>query len=205
MAFCNSCGAPLTAGARFCNKCGSTIAAGPAVPAATPVSAAPPAGGSGLKIVLIVIAAVVILGMLAVGGIGFVAYHAAKRAHVRQEGDNVKVELPFGTVETSQDPEKVAQQLGIDVYPGAQVQKNGSSSVVFGSFRTVTGVYQTSDSLDKVCTFYKTRLPSAAVTTSEQNHCAIVSNDPKNMITISIEPNGDQTKFSITVVNKKPN
>ena len=204
MAFCNSCGAPLTAGAQFCSKCGSTIAAGP-IPA-TPQPAAPPAAGSsGVKIILIVVAVIVVFGVLAVAGLGFVAYHAAKSARVRQDGNNVKVDLPFGTVETSQDPEKVAQNLGIDVYPGAQIQKNGSSSVVFGSIRTVTAVYQTSDSLDKVCAFYKSKLPSAAVTTSDQNHCAIVSNDQKNMITISIEPNGDMTKFSITAVNKKPN
>src|SRR5690242_12847636 len=118
MAFCNSCGAPLTAGAKFCNKCGSTIADGPVSPAATPAppatpaSAAPPTGrSSGLKVVLIVIAVIVGIGILSVAGISFVIYHAAKSAHVRVEGNNSKVETPFGTIETSQDPQKVAQDL----------------------------------------------------------------------------------------------
>ena len=206
MAFCNSCGAPLTAGAKFCNKCGSTIADGPVAPAATPAPAAPPTGrSSGLKVVLIVVAVIVGIGILSLAGISFVIYHAAKSARVRVEGNNSKVETPFGTIETSQDPEKVAQDLGVDVYPGAQAQKNASSSASFGAIRTVTAVFQTSDSLDKVCSFYKSKFPSAVVTTVDQNHCTIVSNDPKNMITISIEPSGDATKFSITSVNKKSN
>ena len=41
------------------------------------------------------------------------------------------------------------------------------------------------------------------VTTSDQNHCTIVSNDQKNMITINIEANGDSTKLQITNVSKK--
>jgi hypothetical protein len=200
MAFCNSCGATLTPDAKFCNGCGA------ATTAATPVQAAPPAGrSSGLKVVLIVIAVIVGIGILSVAGISFVIYHAAKSAHVRVEGNNSRVETPFGTIETSQDPQKVAQDLGVDVYPGAQAQKNASSSASFGAIRTVTAVFQTSDSLDKVCSFYKSRFPSAVVTTADQNHCVIVSNDPKNMITISIEPSGDATKFSITSVNRKPN
>src|ERR1700726_2644612 len=93
--------------------------------------------------------------------------------------------------------------LGVDLYPGAEVQRNGASSASFGGIRTVTAVFETSDAPDKVCGFYKSRFPGAMVTTSEQNHCTIVSNDKKNMVTINVEASGDNTRLQITNVTKK--
>ncbi len=204
MAFCNSCGAPLTASTKICNKCG--VAAGPPTPAMTAPAPAPPAtgGSSALKIVLIIIAVIMGLGILGVGAFSFFIYHVAKSSHVTQEGDHVKVESPFGSVETSKDPDQTAKDLGVDIYPGAQVQKNGSASVSFGSMHTVAANFVSSDSVDKVCSFYKSKFPNSTVTTSDQNRCTIVSTDQKNMVTINVEPNnGDSSKFQITSVSKK--
>src|SRR5271170_6589379 len=130
MAFCNSCGAALNAGTKFCNKCGAAVATTPAAPAvvAAPLPPAPPAsqggGSSALKIILIIIAIIVGLGILGVATVGFIGYRIAKSAHVTQNGDNVKVDSPFGSVETSKDPAQAAKDLGIDLYPGAQAQKS---------------------------------------------------------------------------------
>jgi len=205
MAFCNSCGATLNPGTKFCNKCGAVAAAGPSAPAAaTPSAAAPTGGSSALKIILIVVAVIVGIGILGVATVGIVGYRIAKSAHVRQEGGHVKVETPFGNVESSQDPAQAAKDLGVDVYPGAEVQKNGASSATFGAIHTVTANFESSDSVDKVCTFYKSRFPNAMAPTSDQNRCTILSNDQKgNMVTINIEPNGDASKFQITNVSKK--
>jgi hypothetical protein len=214
MAFCNSCGAALNPGTNFCNKCGAAVAAPASIPAATPTAAAPampappppPKGGnSALKIILISVAVIIVIGVLAVASLSFFVYHVAKNSKVHQEGDNVKVETPFGTVETSQDPEKVTKDLGVDIYPGAEAQKNGTSSVSFGAVHTVTATFTSSDSLDKVCTFYKSKFPNAMTTTSDQSRCTIVSNDQKNMITINIEGSGEATRIQITNVSKKAN
>ena len=198
MAFCNSCGATLTPGTKFCNKCGAAVAAAPA-PGATstaPPPAPPPTGGgSALKIILIVVAVIVVIGILGIATVGFIGYRIAKSSHVSQQGDHVKVETPFGTVETSKDPEQAAKDLGVDIYPGAEVQRNGASSATFGGMHTVTAMFETSDAADKVCSFYKSRFPSAMVTTSDPNHCTIVSNDQKNMITINVEAGGDGASF----------
>jgi len=205
MAFCNSCGAALNAGTKFCNKCG--VAAGPTVPGAASTALPPPppstGGGSALKIILIVVALVVGIGILGIVAVGVIGYRVATSAHVTQEGDHVKVDTPFGSVETSKDPDQAAKELGIDLYPGAQVQKNGSASMTFGNMHTVTASFESSDSVDKVCAFYKSRFPNSTVTTSDQNRCSIVSNDQKNMITISIQGSGDTTKFQIANVSKK--
>jgi hypothetical protein len=209
MAFCNSCGATLNPGTKFCSKCGAGVAAGPAVPGVSstlpPPAPAPKGGSSALKIVLIVVGVVVCLGILGIATVGFIGYRIAKSSHVTQEGDNVKVETPFGSVESSKDPEQAARDLGIDIYPGAEVQKEGASSASFAGVHTVTAAFQSSDAPDKICSFYKEKFPGAMVTSSEQNHCTIVSNDRKNMVTINIEGGGDATRLQITNVTKKSN
>jgi hypothetical protein len=207
MAFCNSCGATLNEGTKFCNKCGAAVASGP--PAAGVTSTAPPpapaptGGSSALKIILIVVAVIVGIGILGVATVGIIGYRIARTSHVTQEGDHVRVQTPFGSVETSKDPEQAAKDLGIEVYPGAEVQKSGASSASFGGIHTVTAMFESGDAVDKICSFYKTKFPGAMVTTSDQNRCTIVSNDQKNMITINIEARGDTTKLQITNVSKK--
>lgn len=213
MAFCNKCGTAITQGTRFCNKCGAPIlasgfpSAAPTpstpTPTATPTQAAPPQGGNSLKVVLIVVGAVIVIGVLAVGGLTFVGLHIAKRSRVHQDGERVKVETPFGTVESTKDPEQAAKNLGIDIYPGAEVQKDGASSSVFGNMRTVSANFESSDSVDKVCSFYKARFPNATVSTSEENHCTIVSTAPPNVTTINVESRGSGAKFQISTVAKK--
>ena len=207
MAFCNACGATLNPGTKFCNKCGAAVAPGASTPAGAP-AAPPPAqtptgGSSALKVILIVVAIIVGIGILGVATVGIIGYRIAKSSHVSQNGDHVKVDTPFGSVETSKDPDQAAKDLGVDLYPGAQVQRNGASSAAFGGIRTVTAIFETPDAPDKVCTFYKSRFPGAMVTTSDQNRCTIVSNNQKNMITINIQTSGDMTKIQITNVTKK--
>jgi hypothetical protein len=213
MAFCNSCGAALNPGSSFCSKCGAAVAGSPtsaskpvppaSIPPAPPVSTG--GGSSGLKIILIVILVIIGLGILGLAGLGFVAHRfLAGNIHVSQDGNHVKVDTPFGTTETSQDPEQIAKDLGVEIYPGAQVQKNGAATATFGSVRTLAASFESSDSPDKVCDFYKSRFANSLVRTTGSNHCSIISNDPKNMITINIEADGDNTKLQITSVSKKP-
>ena len=215
MAFCNKCGTAITQGTRFCSKCGAPIlASGFSSPAATPSSPTPrstptpaqpaPQGSSNaLKVVLIVVGAVIVIGVLGLGALTFVGIHIAKRSRMQSEGDRVKVETPFGTVESTKDPDQAAKNLGIDIYPGAQVQKDGASSSAFGNMRTVTANFESSDSVDKVCSFYKSRFPNANVSTSEENHCTIVSTAPPNVTTINVESKGSGAKFQISTVAKK--
>jgi hypothetical protein len=207
MAFCNSCGAPLTAGTSFCNKCG-TASSGPSAPIFTsaPPPPLPSTGPSALKIILIVIAVIISLGILGLGSLAFIGWRIAKSAHVTQEGDHVKVETPFGSMETSKDPAQVAKDLGLDIYPGAQIQKNGTATVTFGNMHTVAASFESSDPVDQICSFYKAKLPTASVTTSDEKRCTIVSNsnDQKNMITVNVQASGNISKLQITNVSKKP-
>jgi len=210
MAFCNRCGATLADGTKFCNKCGAavtgptTASSSSATPPTTPgaVPPAPTGGGSALKVVLIVVGVIVVVGLLALVALTVVGVHLARRTHVTQNGDQVKVETPFGTI-SANDPDQAVKELGVDVYPGAQVQKNGTAIVAFGSMRTVNAMFESADPIEKVCSFYQSRLPSATVKTSDQNHCSIISTDPRNAITINIQASGDMTRIQVARVQKK--
>src|SRR5260370_24913521 len=175
----------------------------PVVAATAPAPAPPTTGGSSaLKIILIVIAVIVGLGILSVGAFSFFIYRVAKSSHMSQQGDRVKIDSPLGSF-SANDPEQTAKDLGVDIYPGAQVQKNGTASMSFGNVHNATASFESGDSADKVCSFYKSKFPGARVSSSDQNRCSIVSNDQTNMISINVEGNGDTTKFQIANVSKK--
>lgn len=211
MAFCNSCGASLSPDARFCSRCGATVAASGTSPSlgASPSTAGPPAppagrgGSSGVKIVLIVVGVIVLLGGIGIASLAFIAAHFARNSHVSQDRDHVKVETPFGNVESSRDPDMVVRELGVDVYPGAEVQKSGASSATFGSNRAAAAAFESTDSADKVCSFYRSKFPSAKVVSSSQGHCTIVSNDSNKVITINVESSSHGCKFQISTVITK--
>jgi hypothetical protein len=203
MAFCNSCGATLNPGTKFCNKCGAAVSGAVATPSPAPLAPPPSTGSSSaVKIILIVVAVIVVIGILGLVSLGVIAHRVARSVHVSQNGNAVKMETPFGKVETNKDPEQAARDLGVDIYPGAQIQPNGSATTTFGGIHTVAAVLESSDSVDKICSFYKSRFPNAMVTTSGTNRCTLISGDQKNMITINIENSGDNTKLQITNVMK---
>jgi hypothetical protein len=205
MAFCNSCGVSLDPGTKFCNKCGAAVSSAPAgaVSASTAGTPAPTqGGGSGvLKVILIVVGVFVILGVLAVSTVAFIGWRVARNMHVKQEGNHVKIDSPFGSMETSRNPEDIARDLGVDIYPGARAERNGSATATFAGIKTASAVFKSSDSVDQVSAFYKAKLPNAMVTTSDQNRCTIIAQDQKNMTTINIQPDDGETKIQITRVS----
>jgi flagellar basal body-associated protein FliL len=168
-----------------------------------PAASSPPAqGGGALKVILIVVGVIVLLGILSVASIGFFAWRVARHAHVHQDGNNVTVETPFGSVKTTQDPAEAARNLGVDLYPGAEVSRNGAQSATFGGVHTASLTSESTDSVDKVSSFYKAKFPNAMVSSSDAGRCTIISNDNKTMITINIEARGDKTKIQITRVSR---
>jgi len=205
MAFCNSCGAQLADGTKFCSKCGAAITGAPATAPEAIAPGPPPSSGSSsaLKVVLIIVGVIVLIGVLGVATIGIIGYRIAKSAKVSQKGDNVKIETPFGNMETSSDPQKTAEELGVEIYPGAQVQKTGTASVTFGSIHTVTANFESNDSVDKVCEFYRSKFPNATVQSADQTHCSIILSGQGNSTTITAESSSDGSKFTIVAMNKK--
>jgi len=208
MAFCNSCGATLDGGAKFCTKCGATQPVAKASSTAAPAPAAitpatNPKNSNALKIILIVVAVVVGLGILGIAAVSFIGYRIASHSRVRNHDGNVRVETPFGTVQSTTDPDEAARNLGVALYPGAEVVKGTTSNMNMGSMQTAAADFETGDAAATVADFYKEKVPGANVISSQADHYAIISTDKKNMLTISIEPKGGKTRIHIARVSGK--
>jgi hypothetical protein len=174
--FCAKCGAEVSADQQVCAACGAptgawTPMAASAQPMAAPVQPvaapaqpiAPPAksGPSALKIVLIVVAIIVGLGILGVGAFSYVIYRAVHGIHVSGTGQNGQVTMstPGGTISAGASENFSASDLGTDLYPGAETGKGGARMTLPGG-SWVSAVFVTSDSKDQVVSFYKSKLGS---------------------------------------------
>ena len=206
--FCTKCGASLTSDTGFCPSCGAPIGAAappPEVAAAAPVETPPPAptyappaaaysappvkkSGGALKIILIIVAIVVGLGILGVAGVSYVAYRAIHAA-----GNSMSV---GSTADVSES------DLGVSVYPGAVRNPNGAVRVKLGSILTVSAGYTTPDPTASVLAFYQDKLGPAA--TSRQNGegttltSATVTDSMKETLVVTVTPSGTAgTVFTI--------
>ena len=198
MAFCNACGATVEPGAKFCPKCGAAVPA--AAVASTPAT---PAQSNAVKVILIVVAIVVGLFILGIGTATFIGWRIARHTRVEQDRGKVRVETPFGTVESTDDSDEAARNLGIDVYPGARALKGKAANVTMGSMHTVAAEFETDDPPERVAEFYKKKLPHANIAVSDAKHYTIISHDKKNMFTINIEPQEGKTLIHIANVSGK--
>ena len=204
MAFCNSCGNNLESGGKFCPKCGAAQAAtsgGPAVSAST--APAQPQGSIALKVILIVVAVVVVFGMMSVVVMTYVGLRIARHTKIQNSDGKVRVESPFGTVETVTNPEDVARSLGVDIYPGARLVNGKAANVSIAGMHTVTAEFETSDSADQVAQFYRSKFPNATVTSANQGHTTIVSPASGSVVTITIDSEGSATRVQISNVSGK--
>ncbi len=201
MAFCSSCGAALDAGTKFCNKCGKAQSAD----AAAAPGAPPKQGSSAVKIILIIVAVIVCLGMIGIGTVSYIGYRIAKSAQVGRNGQ-VKIDSPFGKMEANSDPAEAAKNLGVDLYPGAEIQKNGSVSMTIMGTHTNTAVLQTSDSASQVAEFYRSKLPNANFSGQGDMYSLYSGDKDRNdMTTVTIQGQGNVTKIQITRISKASN
>jgi hypothetical protein len=178
-------------------------------------------GGNAVKIILIVVAVLVGLGILGTAAMTYVGYRIAKGSHVSQdgknvtvetpfgkvkteqdaEGKNVRVETPYGTVETNQDPNEVARRLGVDMYPGAKMKEGGTVTGAMGGGGTsVTATLETDDSVEKVADFYKSRFPNAHMSQTGHDQFSLVAGDQSRMTMINAVGVEGKTQISIQVV-----
>lgn len=212
--FCPSCGAQSAEGlpAQSGQSVGahSATAATPAQIVSTPVVGSAPAtpvggvqpvkgsgGGGVLKIVLIVFVILVGLGLLSAAGIFWAAYKVKNAIRVEQSGDSATVQTPWGKVSSNQDAMKVAQDLGVDVYPGAKPLE-GASAVTIGNLAVGTVEFETTDPMDKVESFYKMRFPNSTIDVADENSHTLAMMTPKGMTNVVLERSGSRTKITIT-------
>ena len=151
-----------------------------------PVGYPPPKKGpSALKIVLIIVAIMVGLGIIAVGVVTYGVYRLAKS----------------GNITTSTQP-VTASDLGVALYPGAEQNGNVRATVLGKNILTATFV--TSDAKDQVVTFYQNALgPSAQASSSANGESFMLDKGAGESVIVTVSQSAlrDQGKTQIVVVH----
>jgi nitrate reductase NapE component len=216
---CAKCSAEVPAGSQFCAACGTPIAAAAAPaytspappPAYTPVApeAAAPAksGSSAVKIILIVLAIVVCLGVLGAGAFGFMVWRISRSIHVAGANGAVTLNTPGGTIEANSAKSFTPGELGTDIYPGAQ-STSGGMKMELPSGSVVSGAFLTSDSKDAVLNFYKGKFGSDASVfdTADGAMLSVKKGEQESvMVTISSKAGENDGKTKFVIVHTKNN
>ena len=205
--FCANCGAALSPGNQACAACGAPAAG---VPFAAPVLTATPAastGGSALKIVLIIVAIVVGLGILGMGAAGFAVWRISRAIHVNGHNGQMTMQTPGGTITADSSQSFTASELGTDVYPGAQ-SVHGGMRMNLPTGSMVTGGFVTSDSKEQVLDYYKSKLGSGASTYDSGDSAMVTLGRGEQetiMVTISARASQEDGKTRIAIVHTKAN
>jgi hypothetical protein len=205
--FCAKCGAGLTPDKQFCTACGTAVAPLDVVVPTNnpqyPPPPAPPATSSALRIILIIVAVVVGLGILGAGAFGFMVWRVARSVHVSGPNGEVSVNTPGGTFTANPNEHYSASDLGIDIYPGAQSAKGGMK-ITLPTGSSVTAVFVTSDSKDKVVSYYKDKLGSQTSVFDSSNSAMLsVQKSKQETVMVTVTPNSSahDGKTQITIMH----
>jgi hypothetical protein len=203
--FCTKCGAQVPSDKQFCASCG---AAAPAQTSAVqPTTAPAKSGGSAVKIILIIVAVIVGLGLIGVGVAGYTVYRVSRAIHGNGTTNTMTITTPEGKVNLNTNETYSASDLGTDIYPGAQ-SIHGGMRMELPTGSMVTGVFVTSDSKDQVVAFYKTKFGSGASTfdTSDGAILTLPKGQQESvMVTITAKPSQNNGKTKVVIVHTKNN
>jgi len=162
-------------------------------------------GGSAIKIILIVVLILVGLGILGAGAIGFMVWRVAHAIHVANRSGQLTLNTPSGSIIAGSGDNLTPDELGTEIYPGAQSTKGGMRmNLPTGSI--ISAVYLSSDSKDQVLSFYKDKLGSEASVFDNANSAMITKKKGPHetvMVTISVRAGEDEGKTKIAIVHTR--
>jgi len=171
-------------------------------PVPPPVGAPPPkSGSSALKIILIILAVFVGIGIICAGIVGYGIYRIAHSVHKDANG-NISVNTPKGTITANSSDTFNESDLGIAIYPGATQGKGGLRMTIAGK-SMVTANFLTPDSPDKVIAFYKDKAgPNAQTMTTGAGGMITMQNGSSSVtVTVSQSASENNGETQITIVN----
>ena len=170
-------------------------------------STSPKQGSSAVKIILIIVAVIVCLGIAVVGVVGYGFYRVSKAVHKDLTTGKVTIDTPNGTISAISDATLTEADLGTAIYPGAE-QAKGSAKLNLGAGPMVTGVFLTSDPKEKVVAFYKDQLGSSAQDLESGDSALLMltkANRESINITVSQRAGQFNGKTHITILHSTPN
>jgi hypothetical protein len=161
-------------------------------------------GSSAIKIVLIVVAIFVVLGILGAGIVGYGIWRVSRSIHSSISSAEKTITTPGGSFTVNSTKTFTSDDLGIALYPGAEQITKGSMRMTLPTGPIVAASFLTSDSKDKVIAFYKDKLGSEATTMDAGDTAILSANKSKEesvMLTITQKPSENNGKTHIHIVH----
>jgi hypothetical protein len=191
----------------------ANVGGAPPQVAGYPAPDAYPAKSSGgaLKIILIVLAVVVGIGLIGAGVVGYGVWRVAHAVHVDGNGGGVTLSVPGGGTVSAGDSTASEADMGVPVYPGAVREKGGVGKIVLQgddarASSMVMAHFTTDDSVSKVTDFYKSKMGENAVVVSTGDGTVLTSgkNDEDSLTVTVGSGNGDDAgKTTIVIMHAK--
>ncbi|MGB6688160.1 MAG: hypothetical protein WBE76_09995, partial [Terracidiphilus sp.] len=176
-------------------------------PAAVGASGARPGGGgsTAVKIVLIIVAIFVGIGILGASVVGYGIWRVSHAIRAASHGGTVTIPgaAGGGSFSLNSSQKFTASELGTDIYPGA-VATQGGMRMITPNGSWITGIFLTSDSRDQVLNFYKSKFgsDSALMETNDAAILTLKKTDKETvMVTISAKPNEDNGRTKIAILH----
>lgn len=157
-----------------------------------------------VKIVIAVAAVVVLLGILALGGMMYIGYRASRAVKVDEAGKSVTIETPGGPVTFSEKTACTREIPGVPIYPGAKVTDSGDEFTVGGKGTVTNAEYETTDSLDQVAAFYREQFGSKvhSMQSKEEAIFHMAREDAMTTVSITRDQENAVTRIAVSRIAK---
>jgi len=175
----------------------------PAQAAAAPVKSS----NTAIKVVLIIIAIFVGMGMLGAAIFGFTIWRVARAIHATAANGQMSVQTPGGTLSTHEATNLTASDLGAEIYPGAE-STAGGMRMEYPTGSMVSGAFLTSDNKDMVITFYKSEFGGGGSVFVTADGAVLTANKgPQEsvVVTVTAKPGENDGKTKIVILHTKSN
>jgi hypothetical protein len=222
--FCTSCGSPVEESIKFCPKCGVQLgtppapapAAGPAPAPASgtmggPVAAPAPTrkGGSGMKIILIIVAVFLVLGILGAAAGIYLVYRTRQKVSTMIETAKTEsmrkgsADIHVGKGGAGSEAAEAASQ-DVPPYPNSTATEEGGTFSLGGQGAVSGQEYETSDSVEQVLAFYKQKLGSKIVIHEAEGNAmfTLATDNGLTTVTITRDEQEGKTKINISRIGK---
>jgi hypothetical protein len=171
-------------------------------------------GGSAMRIILIALAIILGLGILGAGVAAYAIYKVREAFHSSMVQDGrgnvtnlnthfgavnsngkMTVRTPSGAIQIS-DPFAVAQQMGVEVYPGSQPDVAATIAVDGASSQPKAG-FLSNDPVVNIVSFYRTRYPKSTATQQDASHQQIAISMGGRQIVVTAAGDPAVTRYQI--------
>jgi hypothetical protein len=177
-------------------------------PAAVAAAPAAKSGSPIVKIILIVLAVLIFLGLLSAASCVYFIYRTKQKVTQIQKQVQATFPMQVGTREVHPQPVAPAAapappagpvvDTGVATYPGA-TPWGGGSQVSTGTASMKAQEYTTSDSVDQVLAFYKDKLGPTAMVTQSGGQAVVQVLGANGETTVAIKPDSSSGKTHITI------